>query len=775
MRRSLIYLNAILSIVAVHGCAMDEIVYPEGYGDGYGNSNLEVAGTYLSLDELKDNPVEVESLAGTYVLKIVSKDKWSLTSSEAWCTPDTKNGFKYTQISLSYVDNPWNDERSAKLQFTLEESGDSFVLDVKQTAAETSIAVNYDNLTFGLPGGETPVTLTTNAKEWQYSVKGADEDNVTDWLSCDLGEGITSGNGSKKIKIKAKGNNTGNERNAVIVFTAEDKTVELPVSQLGHFEAPEIVLHSDKDFSLTWNDIPGVDGYDLVIAKDESFGTVLQTESILAGSNVFNLENLTWKDGYIGKVYMRLIARMTVEGEVMKETSNTVSAHNYFDEESGDGTEASPYRISKPRHLKNVGMFLSAHYIQTADIDLSGIDFEPICTGLNNETSIYEGDFTGTFDGDGKSIRNMSINKTNSTNCGMFARIGQGGTVRNVTLDNPSVTGKVKVGGIAGETLGDIEYCTVKAGSGSKIEGSGELQNFAYLGGITGQQLDGKISHCNNEGVKIEGKSGGLGGIIGKTHAMVTATVTEYTSPVVEYCFNSGEVHSDIKTPLGGIIGDTSGGNPTGETIERYISVKHCHNSGYIHGTQGNNQVGGIIGRTTFETVVYGCSNSGVIEAQGAAGGIVGRMGGNLKYKEISNCLNTGKIVSLLKNNNTNGTAGGIIASGPAAPVLPHITVKNCINIGETVVNHTLLLNSGICVNILQNQNVKFDVTDCFALDKDNVRQLSSLDNFILDPKGYKNISEEAMKSQVTFEGWDFTDVWELTNGKYPTLRSATK
>ncbi|MGN0187938.1 MAG: BACON domain-containing protein [Candidatus Cryptobacteroides sp.] len=773
MRRSLIYLSAILGLAAVHSCAMDDIVYPDGYGDGYGNSETEAAGAYLSLEELKDNPVEVSSLAGTYVLKVVSHDKWSLTSSEAWCTPDIKNGFKYSQVSLAFVDNPWNTGRTAKMQFTLEETGDSFVLNVTQKAADTSLSVNYDKLEFGLPGGETSIVLSSNAVEWNYTVTG--ENGTVDWISNDLGEGVTSGKGTKKISIKAKGNTTGAQRNATIVFTANDKTVKVPVSQSGEFESPVVELLDEKEFALNWKNIVGVDGYDLEIATDEKFQNILQTESVAAGTESFNLENITWAGGYVGKVWLRVIAKMTVEGTVQTETSNVVSAHNYFDETSGDGSEENPYKISCPRHLNNVRNFLNAHYVQTSDINLSGIDFEPISSSVD-ETGSYIGDFDGVYDADGKTISNLSINRSSNMYCGLFARLGQKGAVRNLTVVNPQVRGKVKVGTIAGETLGIIEDCLVKAGDGSFIEGTGELANFAYLGGISGQQLDGRISRCTNDGVKVFGVSGALGGIVGKVHAVITTIVpNEYTTPVIEYCFNSGEVTSDTKTPLGGIAGDVSGGNPAEGPIERCVIIRHCHNSGSVHGKQANNQVGGIVGRTTFEAQIFSCSNSGDISAQGGAGGIVGRMGGNLKYKEISNCLNTGTILSMGTAANTNNVSAGIVASGPADPVLPHISIKNCLNLGECKVSHASRYYNGICENILKNQNVKFDVSGCYALDTDSTCQDSHSDQYILDPSGYTNISEAQMKEQSTFAGWDFIEIWQLTNGKYPTLRSASK
>lgn len=72
----------------------------------------------------------------------------------------------------------------------------------------------------------------------------------------------------------------------------------------------------------------------------------------------------------------------------------------------------------------------------TADIDMAGIDWEPWCNdGANN--------FSGTFDGQNKTIKNLSIDKNDDTTPGHSAAfIGWlVGTVKNVTFDNASVKG----------------------------------------------------------------------------------------------------------------------------------------------------------------------------------------------------------------------------------------------------------------------------------------------------------------------------------------------
>lgn len=69
----------------------------------------------------------------------------------------------------------------------------------------------------------------------------------------------------------------------------------------------------------------------------------------------------------------------------------------------GSGTPEDPYKIYTASELDNVRNDMAASYILMNDIDLGGIDFQPIGDGTTT--------FTGTFDGNGYTISNLSIVK----------------------------------------------------------------------------------------------------------------------------------------------------------------------------------------------------------------------------------------------------------------------------------------------------------------------------------------------------------------------------
>lgn len=156
----------------------------------------------------------------------------------------------------------------------------------------------------------------------------------------------------------------------------------------------------------------------------------------------------------------------------------------------GSGTAEDPYQISCARHLKNINKntavsdeapyrLVVGDYILTENITLTGY-WTPIASEQDC--------FSGSIDGNNKTISNININISNDTKETNFGFINQfNGTVKNLTLSNVNITGSVDnnkniwVGAFAGYSRYlKIENCNV---SGT-INVSG---NAVSIGGFTGQ------------------------------------------------------------------------------------------------------------------------------------------------------------------------------------------------------------------------------------------------------------------------------------------------
>ncbi len=220
--------------------------------------------------------------------------------------------------------------------------------------------------------------------------------------------------------------------------------------------------------------------------------------------------------------------------------SDTLCVSNIFDK--GDGTINNPYQVSTIEHLKAINQDLTAHYIQTADIDLNGVLMAPI--GSDNRP------FLGSYNGQGFSIRDFTSCLFNGiNNIGLFAF--NKGKISNIILENvqihdfsPSTKyGDILyyIGGIVGVNEGEINHCWVTLGEiETWFKHDGKIYGFdsgaiLYVGGIAGYNI-GKIDNCIND-VLIDIKSSQyayLGGISGGNDGKILNSLN--TGEIFGYC-----------------------------------------------------------------------------------------------------------------------------------------------------------------------------------------------------------------------------------------------
>ena len=162
----------------------------------------------------------------------------------------------------------------------------------------------------------------------------------------------------------------------------------------------------------------------------------------------------------------------------------------------------------------------------TADLDLSGSDFQPIPI------------FQGTFHGNGHTIRGITYDHKGST-LGLFRTLTESAVVEGLCVEGllePQGSAS-QLGLLAGENYGAIRSCSAKGtvsgqedvgglvgvnGETGRIEGSSsqvQISGVTNVGGIAGQNL-GTLDRCINTGVlnpdpdqEIPTSVGGIAGL----------------------------------------------------------------------------------------------------------------------------------------------------------------------------------------------------------------------------------------------------------------------
>ena len=303
--------------------------------------------------------------------------------------------------------------------------------------------------------------------------------------------------------------------------------------------------------------------------------------------------------------------------------------------------------VSTAEDLKNISSDLSGAYYLTGDIDLSGEEWVPL--GSQSKP------FTGTLDGCGYVIRNLTITGRNGRNdFGLFGAarnaqifdLGLENVNIKVNSDSQGSTTASNVGGLVG-------YATSTAGGATVLmncyvtgtvsfNSSGE--SAGYVGGLVGRAETNRYSSTYGSSVMVSASynrakvtgSGyscavDAGGLVGYAHSK-----DEYGRLGMQYCFNTGAVTayaSTAYTTAGGLVGSNDSSS----------SIHVCYNAGDIWSTGGQGMggmyrssflAGGLVGDNGNAVLIHGSYNYGDVTAENTdstndcdvvAGGLVGQ------------------------------------------------------------------------------------------------------------------------------------------------------
>ena len=282
--------------------------------------------------------------------------------------------------------------------------------------------------------------------------------------------------------------------------------------------------------------------------------------------------------------------------------SGSVMAYSYS---GGTGESNAPYQIATAEDLIALGNEPNDYndcFILTADIDLSSYHFErAVIAPSVNDSYIFQGTaFTGSFDGQGYAIKNMTID--GKSYLGLFGYVDGKALISNVVLNSVDVNGHGRViGGLAGYIRGESIV--------SSINVDGFVKGLDYVGGMVGACSGGLIFTCISDcNVSGENYVGGLVSVNG----WAPRGYLNGPGAIVISGVNIGDVTGSRY--VGGLIGDCYQGG-----------VLASHNSGLV---VGNAVVGGLIGRAT-RTDIMSSYNSGEVYGDYPVGGLVGEVSEN--------------------------------------------------------------------------------------------------------------------------------------------------
>ena len=206
----------------------------------------------------------------------------------------------------------------------------------------------------------------------------------------------------------------------------------------------------------------------------------------------------------------------------------------YTDDGQGNYTVTSAEGLMNVAELVNGGK-TDINITLDTDLDLTGKEWTPIGN--------YEKQYTGTFDGNGKTITGLTFNQPETNNVGLIGNLGENGMVQDVKLDKVNIKANNNVGGIVGTNKGgSIIGCSVSGDiSGVRQVGGvmgwftgngiatacyhvGSVSGSQYVGGVAGNSSYGSLTACYHVG-NVTGSQyvGGVTGIATGSLAKVIA------------------------------------------------------------------------------------------------------------------------------------------------------------------------------------------------------------------------------------------------------------
>ena len=315
---------------------------------------------------------------------------------------------------------------------------------------------------------------------------------------------------------------------------------------------------------------------------------------------------------------------------------------------NGSGNQGDPWQITTITQLMNLATYVNAgngsqtagkYYKLMNDIEYNyavgnAYGWSPIGNNPTNNAI-----FQGNFDGNGKEIINLMINRATTSYIGLF------GYVSSAHIHD----------------LGINVYQLIKG--------------FEYVGGLIGRADNAIIENCYVTGTGSVTGTFAVGGLIGYNSSSTirnSYAICEIIIPVTFYSVNYSNVGGFVGINEGTITTSYAAGNVTilGNRAGGFVGINNntimdCYATGNI---SGSSYLGGFAGINEGNSLTY-CYATGDITATGDyVGGLVGENG---KEAALINCVAgnntiTGGIsnVNRITGNNTDGILSNNYAYG---------------------------------------------------------------------------------------------------------------
>ena len=269
------------------------------------------------------------------------------------------------------------------------------------------------------------------------------------------------------------------------------------------------------------------------------------------------------------------------------------------------------------------------------DLDFAGSRF----TAGSGWDSIGDNDgtFHATFEGNGHTISNLTINTASEEFLGLFGRIGSNAHISNITFNRANITGIPvpgedfdRIGALAGLVYGNNVIIDNVAVTNSRVTGIG----MSLVGGLAGtlSKCTVRNSSVRNSVITVRDSAGGA---TGASHELFDVGVGGFTGAVGEDTVisdssaqNNTVRAESIYVRTGGFAGNVNGTVTTSSVTDSTISTTSSRTRSF--------RTGGFVGLLTHGTLENVYVSGGSVTSTGSVGGLVGAVGAEPTVPDIS-------------------------------------------------------------------------------------------------------------------------------------------
>lgn len=592
----------------------------------------------------KENPIEAPSAVPATISVAIPEEGFTKVALTQDADPDGAVKLTWESTDVITVKDAADESKSVDFSYKSGAGTASAEFSAKDISALVGASSYNIYLTSNLPGGFNNQTQASNGSTAHlgYSAKlsGVNKyDGATfsqTWATANGGGTLTS---SSVLRIRA------NMPTADIADAVRKVTVK----------ASEEIFDGSDELSITIT-TPGVDGDGTVVTV---YATLPAGDVDIAADTelLFQFQvSADANDKYTA--YRKLASATTLSsGQVNFFKINCPDIESYAGPDDA-GTSSKPYLIGDRHQLDKMRDLLESgeriYFQMVDDVDLDGIDWEPVATGGDDNFQI-------DFGGGGHTIFNLKVDAVSgaavsSDYAGFFSFLW--GEVHDVIFDGADISAGAIYAGVVAGYIGvsshagvckNVTVCNSTVSCGS------------YAGGIGGRVRKGSgFSGCNVINTEVTTTAERVGGLFGLFDPNSGGSIYD--------CSAEGVTITGANYYGGGLLGLIAVDN---------VNITRCHTSGLVKTSGSGRHYGGLIGSIQASNVsISNCYSTCTVNSYLWGGGLIGSIWSGSGI-EVEHCFASGNVTFNKGLGGDAGLSGAVQVSG--------VTISNCIAWNGTI------------------------------------------------------------------------------------------